>query len=243
MSQMPPVPPPIPAPLIQPLPQRPKGGKGLAIAALVLGICAFIPLLGLLTGLAAVIMAIIVIGKKKRGKGLAIGGICTSGIGMFVGTFILLPILIYTGSSKLESEFRRIDAELSSITEESQHLQCAANMHQIGRALGSYAEAHGTKFPESLNDVADGYGLQDKTLCCPADSGKESGRSYFYHKPQDRCELDVIVLCDLRPYHAGKRGVLFWAGNTKTMTEKEFQAELDKPSNSDFAEAFRAAQR
>ena len=69
-----------------------EGNHGLAIASLVLGIISFIPLIGLLLGLLAIIFGIIsLVQIKKRklsGKGLAITGIVLGVLGMLFTVFI-----------------------------------------------------------------------------------------------------------------------------------------------------------
>lgn len=52
-----------------------SGGSGLAIAGLVLSLCGIIPFLGILTGLAGLIIGIIVLAGRKAGKGMAIAAI------------------------------------------------------------------------------------------------------------------------------------------------------------------------
>ena len=95
----------------------PEPNNGRAIAALVLGIVAittgFIPVWGLLVGIAAIILGIL--GLKKPGqKGLAIAGLATGGVGLITGLFataylVLIGVGFYnnyldhSGSSSWES--------------------------------------------------------------------------------------------------------------------------------------------
>ncbi|MGW1253973.1 DUF4190 domain-containing protein [Streptomyces sp. NPDC002513] len=66
--------------------QRPASVNGLAIAALVLGILCFLPAIGLVLGLIALVQ---IRRRGERGRGLAIGGIVMSSIGLalFVTAF------------------------------------------------------------------------------------------------------------------------------------------------------------
>lgn len=73
--------------------------KGLAIAALVLGIVAFVtglvPLLGLLLALGAIVVGILAL-KKKQSKGLAITGVALGGVALVTG-FIAIVTLVFAG--------------------------------------------------------------------------------------------------------------------------------------------------
>jgi len=51
------------------------GGSGLAIAGLVLALCGIIPFLGIVTGLAGLVIGIIVLAGRRAGKGMAIAAI------------------------------------------------------------------------------------------------------------------------------------------------------------------------
>lgn len=76
-------------------PMQPKKGSGCAIAALVLGILSLILCCvgGGLLGIIGVILGIISICRKESGRGMAIGGLVTSGIGILIGIFMLVQIL------------------------------------------------------------------------------------------------------------------------------------------------------
>ncbi len=76
--------------------QQPKGGKGMAIASMILGIVSlvlcFYWFLGLPTALVGLILGIVAINRASRnfgaGKGFAISGIVTSGLGLLLGVFM-----------------------------------------------------------------------------------------------------------------------------------------------------------
>lgn len=78
-------------------PVSPYTANGFAIAALVTGIVAlvtgWIPFWSLLSGIAAVVLGIIGL-KKVSGKGMAIAGIVTGGIGAFWGLLVTALFII-----------------------------------------------------------------------------------------------------------------------------------------------------
>lgn len=95
---------PAPAPAVA-KPATAPAGNGIAIAALVVGIVAFVtgwvPILGLLLGIAAVVLGVIGL-KKAAGKGMSIAGLVTGAIGaltsLVFGIFWILAI-VAAGSS------------------------------------------------------------------------------------------------------------------------------------------------
>jgi len=81
-------------------PQNNLPKSGFAITSLVLGIASFIPLVGLLLGLLAIIFGIIAKSKIKKGiysgKGLSTSGIILGVLGIIV-PFALYGLLFYFG--------------------------------------------------------------------------------------------------------------------------------------------------
>lgn len=93
-----PTPPPAPSPLQTPppAPEAPKGGKGLAITGFVLGIVSlvfsFFVFLSVPLAIAALIMTIIALAKKRPGKGLSIAGLAISGTTLI----LMIPLTLIT---------------------------------------------------------------------------------------------------------------------------------------------------
>ena len=78
-----------------------KQTSGLAIASLILGIFAFIPAIGFLLGITALVLGIIALVKTKKdnntgGKGMAITGIVLGSLGMIL-TVVIYGALFYFG--------------------------------------------------------------------------------------------------------------------------------------------------
>ena len=106
-------------------------GKGLAIAALVLGICTIIPGLGMLCGLIGLVLAIIALAGRSAAKGMAAAGLVLSvvlGFGQVLGVSILLP-------------------SLSRARELSKRTVCASNLRGTGQAMFIYANENNEEFP------------------------------------------------------------------------------------------------
>jgi hypothetical protein len=119
-----------------------KTTSGLAIASLILGIISFIPLLGVLPALVAIILGTIGLVKIKnnhnlQGKGMAIAGIVLGSLG------ILLTILIY--SALFYFVFKATDGPFTEVkVEASQQI-----LTQNAGALELYNKKFG-RYPGSL---------------------------------------------------------------------------------------------
>ena len=81
-------------------------GKGFAIAALVLGICAFvfcwIPVLNWILGILAVVFGIIALVKKAK-KGMAITGLVLGAVGLLVAIISFFGLAILGAASEYSS--------------------------------------------------------------------------------------------------------------------------------------------
>lgn len=76
-----------------------QGNKGMAVASMVLGIIALVIclcfILSIPLGIVSIILAIIVIVKKKEGKSFAITGIVTSAISIIISIVTLVAMMPY----------------------------------------------------------------------------------------------------------------------------------------------------
>jgi len=146
----------------QPPPVPTVKTSGLAIASLVLGISSFC--LGPLTAIPAFICGIVALSKIKKsagdqtGLGLTIAGFCTAGVGMIVGTGMLAALLL---------------PALAQSRDKARRVACASNMRQIGTACIAYAGDNRLMFPESLDQLRNGY-LTEKVLICPSAENSSS---------------------------------------------------------------------
>jgi hypothetical protein len=85
-------------------PPQTKRASGKAVAALVFGLCGFIPGIGLLSAPVGIALGIAVLVKKLQGKGFGIAGIATGGAGLVVQTFLALwvymMVVFFTGMAR-----------------------------------------------------------------------------------------------------------------------------------------------
>lgn len=140
--------------------------QGMAIAALVCGIlglgCLPVGIVGIVLG----IVALVRISREPtryRGTGMAIGGICTGGVGL-----LLMPLLIAI-----------LLPSLSRARELSKRTVCAANLRGIGQAIYIYAvDEDDGAFPDDLSKVIKAGNATPKQFTCPSDLTNAS--SYHY---------------------------------------------------------------
>ncbi|MGN0431727.1 MAG: DUF4190 domain-containing protein [Lachnospiraceae bacterium] len=84
-------------------PAAPQGGKGLAIASMVLGIVALVlsccvPYLPIVLALLAVVLGGVSLAKKKGGKGMAIAGLVCGIIGLVPAVLLIVGALSFTSA-------------------------------------------------------------------------------------------------------------------------------------------------
>lgn len=225
MSQVPPPPTPQYPPPAYVAPE-PKG-KGLAVLALVLGLCGLIPFLGWLTGFGAIVVGIIVLATGRPGKGMAIGG-------MVAG--VVLPILM--AGAGMAIFFNLASGKANEV-------RCISNLRNIGSAVSMYRAENGDKWPQDLQVLQNSQQLGYNSLRCPS-APKGSQNDYFYFAPPtagvEAGASSSVVACDHKGNHRDGRNVLFEDGSVRKLSESEFQAELAKPHNAAFAAALRAAE-
>lgn len=100
----------------------PVPGKGMAITALVLGIVAIvlclIPFIGFVSmvgGLAAIVLGIIALVKKKPGKGMSIAGIILGALGMIIAILVTAATIAFIGTGvEAVSEERVVEYSATS---------------------------------------------------------------------------------------------------------------------------------
>jgi len=87
--------PPQPQPWVDPNPPKPAGG--LAIAALIVGIAAFlfglVPVFGLILGVVGVVLAILAF-RSQRGRGLALGGLIGSILAILTNIVVIIILIV-----------------------------------------------------------------------------------------------------------------------------------------------------
>ncbi len=92
----------VPQPAYAPPARKPTSAK--AVAALVFGLCSFIPGIGLLCAPVGIGLGIAVLVKKLQGKGFGIAGIATGGVGLvaqtFLGLWVYMMVVLFTGMAR-----------------------------------------------------------------------------------------------------------------------------------------------
>ena len=91
-------------PVIAPAPpSRKRPSAGVAVAAMICGICSLlfgvcVAPLSLLLGLAGLVLGAISLGRRSSGKGMAIAGLATGGVGTMLSlVFVALPLMLMGG--------------------------------------------------------------------------------------------------------------------------------------------------
>lgn len=210
-------PPPVPA---APPPVAAGRGDGMAVAALVLGLCSII--LGTVPGLIAIILGIVALAQKTLRRGMAITGIVTGTVGLLLVPALLVSIL-------LPSLGRARSLAKISI--------CSANLNTIGKGYHIYLTEYDA--PPADIDALIGVSLTPAVFKCPcAKSGRPA--DIFYLPAAMDADPLTIVACDFKGNHPdGSRNVLTNMGTVRALSEAAFQAELSQPYNTAFAAALR----
>jgi len=231
-------PPPVAPP--SPHPAAPQKTSGLAVGALILGICGIVPCLGILLGGAGIVLGILALAKNAAGRGLAVGGIIAGLGGIVIGQALF-------GSSFLP-DFSR-ERELSN-----KWPACRRHLNGIGIGIAMYGVDYEDAFPANLEMLVAEGSVPWKKLRCPAvdkkipqkpSAGGNRRCDYFYLPPTgDPADVprDLLMACDYRGNHCVGRNVLYASGEIKWLMETDFQAELGKPLNAAFAAALRKAE-
>ena len=75
-------------------PRLPSESKAMAITTLVLGVCGIVPVLGLIPALAAIILGLVVLIRRKAGTGLAIGGLACGAVTLLFNLAISMALIL-----------------------------------------------------------------------------------------------------------------------------------------------------
>jgi len=157
-------------PLIQsaalpPGPPPPAGRtSGMAIASLVLGLLSLVLVLPALLGLGLGVIALIQIGESRgrlRGRGLAIVGMCISGLALLILPAMLFPVFMRARES-------------------ARKVQCLANTMNLATALLIYASEYDGVLPpaQAWCDAASDYLQGPRPFVCPNARELRSGYAY-----------------------------------------------------------------
>ncbi|KKL27038.1 hypothetical protein LCGC14_2389170, partial [marine sediment metagenome] len=196
--------------------------KGLAIAALVLGLVGLIPLIGALPALAGVILGIVALARKTPGKGLAVAGIVTGAIGLMMIPVLLVAILI---------------PSIGRARELAQRSICAANLNTIGKGFHIYLAEYEFMPPDVDTLISQGTAAQ--AFVCPSAKANRTKDYFFLLGGTDEPPGNAFVACDYAGNHSdGGRNVLCYMGSVKHLTASQFEG----PDEAAFTAALKEAE-
>ena len=200
-----------------------RQSTGMAVAALILGICGLVPVLGAVPALLGIILGILVLAGRRGGRGLAIGGMVTGAVSLLlVQVALMVAILLPT---------------LGSARGLARRAVCQSNLYNVAMAVQVYMNSNDDLAPADLQSVVDGGFLPGQLLECPSE-GTRGNVDYFYFRLPADAPGNSLMVCDLKGNHGGEgRNVLLLDATVKWLSEAEFRDELAQPQNADFAKA------
>ncbi|MEJ6490630.1 hypothetical protein PQI23_12955 [Leucobacter sp. USCH14] len=158
----------------------PAQPKGLAIAALVVGIASLVFfwfwILGLLGGIAAVILGILAL-RKRQSKGMSLTGLITGGvavlasIGVLVFSLFILGSVINAGNGAI-NELEQMTEELETATPTPTPSESPSELSSEGAASGAAEESS-----DAAADGSTGTGERSAEFCDALTSFSNSGMS------------------------------------------------------------------
>ncbi len=163
----PPAPPPYLAQAPTPPPYAPKPARGLAIAALILGIAAFVtvwvPILGLLLGIVGVVLGIVAL-VKRQPKGLALTGLILGGLGFLggiVSTIVVFSLLTFSATGPIQVPQPVPSADTAQPVEPAPSLPTAPSVPgDRGSAIAGFPEVSAAQLDAIASDPASYIGEQ-----------------------------------------------------------------------------------
>ncbi|MFH1747094.1 MAG: DUF4190 domain-containing protein [Planctomycetota bacterium] len=199
--------------------------RGLAIAALVLGIlaCVFVwwrVATGFGLGLAGLILGIIALTRislepqRYGGKGMAIGGIISSIFGLLIAPILFLAFILPFLDRTSELAKRAVDA---------------SNLRAVGRATRIYAYDNGGTYPSDLPMLVAQGTLAPEQLINPSSGNVIPACDYYYVVGpwNDEASTDWIVAYSDPVYHNGAgANILYIDGRVEFLKEPTFSTEL-----------------
>ena len=216
----------------------PAPGKGLATAALVLGLCSLIPFVGVFCAVLAIIFGITILARSAPGRKMAITGLAFAGLGVLESsglTFLVLREYDYDVELARDRILNR-----GTFGPHPSYIRCHNQLIDLGAGVHAYTETYNVP-PPSLTVVMGLGVMRPEVLECPGVpiTGKPS--IFVLFPKSGDVPPTTLIACDYRGNHADGRNVLYHNGMvTFVKTEAAFQAELAKPENAAFAAALRA---
>ncbi len=171
--------------------------------AIVFGILAWIPGLGLLFFLPAIIYGILALARRRPKPGLAIAGIVLGATGFFV-TPIASAIIIPRFTRSVAIANRAVSV---------------ANLRTIAVAI-ELSKFESGQYPRNLQQLVEERHITEENLLYP---GQESqGVAYGYLPPAENTPGDTIIVHEHYGFDREGRNVLLVDGTVKWMPEDQF---------------------
>lgn len=221
--------------MMVPVPVETGKAKGLAMAALILGWCGLIPVLGILCGLVAVVLGIIALVRGTSRKYWAVHGIVTGLILSLIGMLVVAVLV----------------PPMTNVRKLAQATNCAANLNALGKGIQLYQGDNHEQFPPSLAVLEKEEHQSPSIMRCAT-----SGEPYFYYPPKSSApdtrnlaatqrpyepKPNLIIVCELHVVHPNGRNWLTADFVVHFGAEVAFTGLLAQPENKEFAKAFRTA--
>ena len=163
-----------------PPPSAPVKTSGLAVASLVCGVLGFL-FLPALAGVVLGLVALIKINKSRGqlgGQGLAIAGLCISGVMVFVSAIIILQAaLLLPAMNKAKGNAVRI--------------HCVNNLKQVGLAARMYSMDNKDTFPPDFLSMSNELNTP-KILVCNADTQHTKVATWAEFDPKKNLSYEYL---------------------------------------------------
>jgi hypothetical protein len=217
--------------------------SGLAVASLVLGLLGCLGITAL-AGLALGIAALAQINRSRgrlQGRGLAIGGICVSGIMLLLATLFLTATMVNMSRVvRAPVHQQNRPRPRAPVVDRTPSMSCVNNVKQISLGIRLYASAHEEALPPAATwcDAIVGELSSPRVLCCPAHRNAPRS-SYAFNARLDGQRVDkvnpqtvLVFECaggwnvsggpeDIRTYHQNNYTVGFVDGSVRQVPSPE----------------------
>lgn len=200
MTQMPPNQQPQPAATAA---AHPRPGKGLSVAAIILGALGIIPVLGWLTALIGLILGIIAVVKKAP---MAIAALIVPIAGGLAGILVASMILI---------------PALSAARGKARETVAAVRVQATVRAINMF-ESETNRYPRSLDELIENGTLKERDI--HLEDEEDPATRFIYIPPQGTPDSDTILVVTPPTDWFDARVVGFADGTVKSLTAEEFES-------------------
>jgi hypothetical protein len=201
----PPLPPPA-ASVIEPVVHRTRQTSGLAVASMVLGILSATFLLPAAAGIGGVICGHMARARIRRsgetlaGDGMAVAGLITS----YIGLFVILLVVVFA----FAMIFAGMALPIFGATQiHARQTKAIGQAREIATACHLYATEHQGKFPKTLEELVPKYLPDRKVFVCPL-SGPTVAQGYEYFGGTDTDPGEKILIMSKYQDRDGKRVIV-----------------------------------